>query len=260
MDDESFLKACRQTGRLKDLVDRLLTLSRIDEAIREARQAKDYDLLSLADLFVQYGHELLAETLILDRTKVSQDTRLVEWLKENAKKQGDLIQALAFAEKLFWLRPTVAIYVEMRQLAQPQNQWPNLRTKTLEGLAQKREHDLLTRIFLEESNVDQAIESLERVKESNRYWGDFTLQVEVARAASEQRPRESIRLYLQFVENLIQRHGRDNYVQAASFLQLVRAIYLRLGEPQTWQPLISSLREQNRNLPALRDELNRAGM
>ena len=36
MDDESFLDACRQTGRLNDLVDRLLTLTRIDEAVRES--------------------------------------------------------------------------------------------------------------------------------------------------------------------------------------------------------------------------------
>jgi hypothetical protein len=142
MDDESFLEACRQTGRLKDLVDRLLTLTRINEAVGEARQAKDYDLLSLADLFVQHGYGLIAETLIRDRAMTSQDTRLTEWLKENAKNQGDLIQALAFAEKLFWLRPMVTAYVEMRQLAEPQQQWTDLRTKTLESLVQKREHIL----------------------------------------------------------------------------------------------------------------------
>ena len=260
MDDESFLEVCRQTGRLKDLVNRLLTMRRIDEAAGEARQASDYDLLSLADLFVQHDHGLLAETLIRDRAKTSQDTRLIEWLKEYAKNQGDLIQALAFAEKLFWLRPTVAAYVEMHQLSQPQKQWSDLRTQTLESLAQKGEHALLTEIFLEEGMIDQALESLERAKASNRYWGDFTLQVEVARAASEQRPKESIRLYIQLVESLIRQRGRDNYAQAAGYLRPVREAYLRLGEPHTWQALIANLREQHRNLPALRDELTRAGL
>jgi uncharacterized Zn finger protein len=260
MDDESFLEVCRQTGRLKDLVNRLLTMRRIDEAAGEARQASDYDLLSLADLFVQHDHGHLAETLIRDRAKTSQDTRLIEWLKEYAKNQGDLIQALAFAEKLFWLGPTVAAYVEMHQLSQPQKQWPDLRTQTLESLAQKGEHALLTEIFLEEGKIDQALESLERAKASNRYWGDFTLQVEVAQAASEQRPKESIRLYIQLVESLIRQRGRDNYAQAAGYLRPVREAYLRLGEPQTWQALIANLREQHRNLPALRDELTRAGL
>jgi uncharacterized Zn finger protein len=260
MDDESYLEVCRQTGRLKDFVDRLLTLSRIEEATGEARHASDYDLLNLADLFVEHGHRTIAETLIRNRSKTSQDTLLIEWLKEYAKNQGDLIQALAFAETLFWLRPEVAAYVEMRQLAQPKKQWQDLRAKTLESLAQKGDHELLTEIFLKEGKIDQALESLEQVKTSNRYWGGFSLQVEVAQAASKQRPRESIRLYVQLAENLIRLRGRDNYVQAAGYLQPVREAYLRLGEPQTWQALITNLREEYHNLPALREELNRAGL
>ena len=148
----------------------------------------------------------------------------------------------------------------MRQLAQPQNQWSDLRPKTLEGLAQKKEHVLLTEIYLEEGEIDLALESLERAKASNRYWGGFSLQVEVAQAANEQRPRESIRLYMQLANNLITQRGRDNYAQAAAHLRLVREAYLRLDEPQTWQALIKNLREEYRSLPALKDELNRAGL
>jgi len=85
MDDESFLKVCRKTGRLKDLVDRLLALGRVDDATGEARQASDYNLLGLADLFVQHGYGPLAETLMRDRAKVSQDTRLMEWVKRKCQ-------------------------------------------------------------------------------------------------------------------------------------------------------------------------------
>ena len=260
LDDEAFLETCRVTGRLKDLVDRLLALGRLDEASGEARQAGDYDLLGLADLFVQHGQAPLAETLMRERAQTSQDTRLLEWLIEYAKNQGDLNQALAFAEKLFWLRPMLPAYVEMEQLAQPQKEWPDLRTKTLESLAQKGEHALLTEIFLEEDKIDRALESLERMKASRFYWGNFDLQVKVARAAGEKRPKEAIRLYMQVVESLIQQRGRGNYAQAAGYLRPVREAYLRLGEPQTWETLIADLREQHRNLPALREELARAGL
>ena len=245
---------------MKDLVDRLLTLGRVDEATGEARQASDYNLLGLADLFVQHDYGPLAETLMCDRAKVSQDDRLLEWLKENAKNQGDLSQALALSEKLFWLRPTVPAYVEMHQLAQSQKKWPDLRAKTLESLAQKGEHALLTEIFLEEGKIDLALESLERMKASKHYWGSSTLQLEVAQAAGEQRPGESIRLYMQLVENLIGQRGRNNYTQAASYLKSVNDAYLRLGELHTWETLIANLREQHRNLPALREELDRAGL
>ena len=135
-----------------------------------------------------------------------------------------------------------------------------MRTKTLESLVQKGEHALLTEIFLEDGKIDQALESLERMKASKRYWGGFTLQVKVAQDASEQRPRESIRLYIQLVENLIRQRGRNNYVQAAGYLRPVHEAYLRLGESHTWETLITNLREQYRNLPALREELDRAGL
>src|SRR6185369_11555188 len=106
---------------------------------------------------------------------------LIGWLKEYAKNQGDLVQALAFAEKLFWIRPTVEAYVEMRPLAQPQKQWPGLRTEILESLDQKGQQALLTEIFLEEGRIDQALESLERARGSNLYWGGgFDLKLKVA--------------------------------------------------------------------------------
>lgn len=258
--DEAYLGICRQTGRLKNLVDRLLLLKRIDEAVTESQTASDYDLLSLAELFVQHSQGPLVETIIHERAKTSQDTRLMVWLKDYATKQGDLAQALTFAEKLFWLRPTVDAYVEMRQLAQPQQQWADLRNKTLESLAQKGRHDLLTEIFLEEGLIDQALSSLDMAKKPHYFLEGFDLQVRVASAASEQRPKESIRLYVQIIERLIERRGRENYAQAANYLRSVKDAYLRLGEPQTWQALIAKLREQHRNLPALKDEFKRAGL
>jgi hypothetical protein len=40
----------------------------------------------------------------------------------------------------------------------------------------------------------------------------------------------------------------------------VRDLYNRLGKATTWETLITGLREQNRRLPALQDELNKAGL
>src|SRR4249920_3955511 len=47
LDDEAYLRICRETGRISDLIDRLLTLGRIDEAAREAQQVDDNTLLGL---------------------------------------------------------------------------------------------------------------------------------------------------------------------------------------------------------------------
>ena len=44
LDDEAYLKICRQTGRLNDLIDRLLILGRVEEVEDAASKAEDYPL------------------------------------------------------------------------------------------------------------------------------------------------------------------------------------------------------------------------
>jgi len=260
MDDEAFLRICRETGRLQDLVDRLLALGRVDEAVAEAQQAGDYDLLRLADVFVSHDHADLAERLIRERAPTSQDSRLTVWLKERAQERGDLAEALTLAETLFWQRPTVTGYQELRNLARPLEQWDDLRTAILARLAAEEQYHLLTEIHLEEEKIDRALETLERVRAPRWGWGGGQLSIRVAQAAEESRPRAAIRIYMERVDRLIAARGRGNYAEAASYLVRVRDLYHRLGESETWETLIANLRERNRRLRALKDELNKAGL
>ena len=52
LDDEAYLNICRQTGRLNDLIERLLKLKRIEEAADTARGAEDYPLLNTLGIFL----------------------------------------------------------------------------------------------------------------------------------------------------------------------------------------------------------------
>jgi uncharacterized Zn finger protein len=258
LEDEAFLTLCRQTGRVHDLVDRLLSLNRVDEAAREARQASDYQLLGLADIFVQYEQGQLAQSLLRSRVETSSDSRLPGWLKTYAEKQGDFAQALDLAIKLFWMRPSIEAYTEMRHLAEHLDQWRELRRETLDHLAKKGEYSFLTGIYLEEGQIDPALTSLEKARSESRWGISNSLQLQVAEAAHQDRPLESIRLYLHFIRHLIAIRGRGNYAQAAEHLKQVQEIYRRLGDLQGWQTLITNLRAENRSLRALQDELNRA--
>ncbi len=86
------------------------------------------------------------------------------------------------------------------------------------------------------------------------------MTIRVAQAAEERRPRDAIRLYMARVKPLIEARGRDNYATAASYLQRVRDLYGRLGEEATWKSLIGGIREENRRLRALQEELANAGL
>jgi len=259
LDDEAFLQISRETGRLHDLVDRLLTLNRADEAEYAARDASDYELIHLADLFVSHGKAGLGEQLVRVRTESSNDSRLTAWLKVSAEERGDPVAAFGFAEAFFWQRPSTPAYADLKRLAQQLDQWAIERAKCLGRLKQEGKLELLTEIYVLEEEIDRALEVLEQYSPQHR-WGKNTLALRVAQAAEESRPRDAIRLYLEEVERLIAGRGRGNYAEAANYLLRVCAVYEQMGAEKVWQTLIANLREKNRRLPAMQDEFNQAGL
>ncbi|MBN1485498.1 MAG: SWIM zinc finger family protein [Chloroflexia bacterium] len=260
LDDEAFLRICRETDRWDDLVDRLLALGRVEEAVEVTQQVSDYKLISLANILVTHGQAGLAETLVRERAQSSRDDRLPSWLKQRALERGDLEQALALTEGLFWKSPSLAGYQELRELAGSLGQWGELRSAVLARLADAGQYGLLTAIHLEEGQVAQALETLAQIRRPSWHWGGESLRLQVARAAEEEYPQEAIRLYVPMAEKLIAARGRGNYAEATTYLVRVRSLYHRLGEPVAWQTLIRGIRESNPRLRALKDELNKAGL
>jgi uncharacterized Zn finger protein len=259
LDDEAFLRVCRETGRIHDLVDRFLDLGRVEEAVTEARKAGDYDSLGLADLFVGHGHGDVAECLMLERAEKTTDTRVLEWLENYYRSHGRDSAALAFAERVFRLRPSLDKYKELRELAKRLGGWDTLRPDLLAFLGETRNPVLLVRIHLEEGQIDSALEVLESWQQRNYFIGG-EVRIEVARAAEESRPRAALEIYRRFAEILIKQQGRGNYATACELLSRVRDLHRRLGEEADWRNYVGDLRERNRSLRALKEELAAAGL
>ncbi len=264
LDDETFLRICRETGRTRDVIDRLLTLGRVDEAAKDTGQAHDHEMVTLADLFVQHGHAAVAEDVMLVRSRKTKDTRILEWLKTYYQAHNDLDAALEMAERLFRGQPNMPGYQEIRKLARALGRWDALRGGILALLKDASLSGLLIQIYLDEGEVDAALETLEARKVAGQraagsfYAGPYyydNLPIAVAKAAEAQRPRAALQLYQQQAEGLISQRGRANYQIACTYLAKVRDLSERLGESEAWPRYIAGLREQNRSLRALKEEL-----
>ncbi len=257
LDDEAYLKICRQTGRLNDQIERLLILNRIEEAENAARQAEDYPLFKTIEVFAGHKRTGLAEKLIIERLQTSKDQdvdeRLIGWLSERLKGHGDLTGSLELEERLFWKYPNLEKYKKLRKLAKQLKLWDVLRTQIIAELEKKQDFDFLVDLYLYEKEVGNALATLEKRPQR---WGDHGLHIEVARAAKKQYPQEAIRLFRAEAERFIDYRNRDSYSQAAFCLREVRDVYRQLNEMQSWQKLITDVREQYKRLPALQDELN----
>jgi catechol 2,3-dioxygenase-like lactoylglutathione lyase family enzyme len=293
LDNEAYLRICRETGRTADLVDRLLALGRIDEAAREAQQIDDYALLGLADLFIQHRQDAVAERLVRARIlapirptndavrlllpsqagrveEEKPDWRVLEWLRKYYQDRDNHAAELEVVETLFRTQPLLRHYQELRALAKQLGRWETVQPALLTFLEQVRNTTLLIQIALDEGDIDKALHLLKGTAkkdhygytyiESYGYYGYGNIALEVARAAEETRPREAIELYRQYAERLIALRERKNYQAACTYLIKVRALYEKLGEGEAWTSYITALREQNRNLRALREELAAAGL
>ena len=256
LDDASFLSVCRESGLVTDLVDRLLMLGRLEEALAEAASAEDYDLLVSADIFLQHGCAREVEPLLAKRIETSRDDRLVNWLKERHEERGELAEALALARLLLERRPRLAGYLEVRELSRRLGDWQELRPQLLAGWSAAKEHGLLTDVYLEEGEIDLALELAQQGSRGFLYGADRLLRV--AEAAAETRPQAAVDIYRRELEGLIAARGRDNYRWACGHLLKVRELYRQMSQEAVWTGYIAELRARHRRLPALTEELSKA--
>ncbi len=259
LDDEAYLRLCRETNRLDDLVARLLELKRVDEAVKEASRAGDYELLSLAGIFAQHQQGEIAERLMTERAQTTKDSRIFEWLRERRKKKGDAAGALVWARKIFDGQPSLEEYREVKQLATPPGTWQTMRAEILADALKQKDFDLLTEIHLDDGEIDAALEMVERAPEDTLFhYFSPHLRLQVAAAAEENRPREALRLYLQAAEHIIRARNRNAYTEACQHLVRVRALYQKLGESAAWDAYLQKLKEETKAMRAFKEEMVKA--
>ena len=260
LDDEFYLRICRETGRYQDLIRRLLTLKRSDEAVEAARALNDRNITAVADLFEEHGLPEVARSLIQEQPNSESDVQTLEWLTKYATRHNQPEEALQLSEKLFWSVQTLENYTLLLDTARVVGQENNARQRVLEGLESAGNFSMLVEIYLLENEVDLALAALERVNPELWRGRMAMLRQRVAQAVEIPRPHEAIRQYLLLVDELISQRSRGSYAEATRLLGLVRRLYHGLGEEKRWQEVISGLRLECRRLPAFLDELRRAGL
>lgn len=152
--------------------------------------------------------------------------------------------------------PHFATYQELRDLAKELNQWDHVRRQLLTELEDKQAWPILIEIALDEEDVPRALELLPRLQ--RWYAGDHELRV--ARAAEADHPQAALDIYRRRVEQLINARGRGNYQTAAGLLVRVRDLYRRQDDHDAWLKYITRLRQEYKRLPALQDEMKKAGL
>ena len=91
-------------------------------------------------------------------------------------------------------------------------------------LKESRRDDLLIQVYLDEGEIDHALEAVKAKRTPSYGYYGYSMALEVAKAAEETRPRAALDLYQQHAEGLIAQQGRQNYQQACRYLAKVRRL------------------------------------
>lgn len=265
LEGEAYLDRLRELGLTERLVERLLELGRIDEALQTAEDAEPDDLDMVARAFDRHGHGDLIEPLAARRIEegvVDQyygtGINLRAWLKNRYLARGDFAAALPLAEQEFRSAPTIERYRQVRDLAQATGRWAELRPDLLAMLAEDQPA-LKIQIHLEEGELDAALAGVRELDLSSPYSYPYhSLRLWVAEAVAEEQPEAALEIYLKIADELIDERGRDNYATAATLLVHARDLFDRLGRYEEWEQHIAKLRADHSRLRALREELDRA--
>lgn len=289
--DEDMLEEYRKVGLYKDLTEKLLQLGRTGEALEVARtdltEAKD--VTWFAEQLVKLGNAWQDQALVFVETKLKEvesalqgkrqdytTLRLADayrrWLGEKYSEYGKTEQALAIELVRFQASPDDTTYRSVRSAAQlvglPEDAWSDQRAQLIQVLKQQNRWGALVNIYLDEGEIDHALAalvSMESLSNTSPYGYGFRqtsgqYQLRVAKAAEEHYPEEAIRLYKNVVERLIEGRGRENYQQAANYLAKVKYLYEEQGHEAEGRAYITALRNKNKSLRALKEELEKRGL
>jgi hypothetical protein len=257
LDDTAYLRICLETGRVADAIQRLLELGRVDEAVQATKQADDYALSRIADLFVQSGQEAVAERFMQQRVWKSRNVRVLEWLSKHSKPDRDHEDALRQATAQFQEQPGLEAYKAARQLSTESGYWEKTRSELLAFLKNQRLNELLVQVALDEDDTDEIVKIIQTAGWTSSSSNKIIPLIE---AAEETQPEVALQFYQRYAAYLIGNRNRAAYEQATRILMRIRALYQKLGKHENWTRYIKKLHEQSKSLKAFRNMLSASGL
>jgi len=291
--EEEVLEEYRSAGLSKELAEKYLQFGRQTEALGVARAnvTEPRDVTWFAEQLRTSGGDWEDQALAFVEMRLGEVTPALQgnprdfasaqaadtyrrWLGDTYLLSGKARQALEMETARFQANPDQGTYRSVRSAAQapgqPEDLWPGLRPQLIGTLEQQARWGALVSILLDEGEVGQALAALAEMERAPRppLYGYSSrapdplsqYQAHVAKAAEESYPDEAIRLYRCVAQALIDGRGRENYQQAATYVSRIRQLSQKQGREAEWHTFLANLRNSNKSLRALQEELDKAGL
>lgn len=178
-----------------------------------------------------------------------------DWLAKFYQQYGTTEQFLDAQLELLKTRFTLQGYQTLQAKAEPLKRWKSLRQSLHKAFVEKERYSWLMEIALWEQDWKSAKRYLKKMTP----WDQLTWKEQVADKIKTDEPETAISFYQDLVEYAINLRGRDNYRRAVQYLKTIQPLYQQLKQDKAFQQYVQEVRTQHKNLPALKQELDKVG-
>lgn len=265
IDPEETLKRLQAKELHYLYASKLLDLKRYEQAaevIRTKLQAA-HKLRRGLDLLLSHDQAQTAIQLAEGALGSEYDNRIIEWLIGFYQQGGDQQSEFSWQLKRMQIDPHIDHYIGLRGVSESLDNWRAIRPQIFAELERKQKYQVLTLVYLHDKDWDMAWVTLDKVSEPQFHHPShviYRLDFTVAEESRQIYPAPAIPIYIKYARAEIALRKRKRYAAAARLLREVRGMYQQMNEPENWNQFIADLRIEFKQLPALQDELNKAGL
>ncbi|MCY3798170.1 MAG: hypothetical protein OXG84_10195 [Chloroflexi bacterium] len=263
-DPEETLKRLQAKELHYSQASALLELKRYEEAAGVvAKLHPAYELQRGLELLADHQQNRRAIQLAEAALESDYDSRLAAWLIDLHKKHGD--EKAEFRWQLNRMRkdPHIDNYIGLRDAAEAVGAWRSNRSEVISELKRKEAYEVLAQVYLHDEEWDLAWDTLGKAPMRQDHHPShviYRLDFTVAEKSRHVRPARAVPVYVNYARAEIDLRTRKDYAYAAELLREVRGMHQQLNDSAGWKTLIANLRREFARLPALQDELDKAGL
>ena len=265
IDPEETLKRLRAKELPYLYASKLLDLKRYEEAAEVIRTKPHsaYEFQRGLDLLLSHDQAETAIQLAEGALGSEYDKRIMEWIIGLYQQREDQETEFRWQLKRMRTDPQIDHYIGLRAVCESLDNWQTIRPQVIAELEKNQAYQALTLAYLHDKDWDLAWVSLDKVSEPQHHHPShviYRLDFTVAEESRHARPAPAIPIYIKYARAEIALRNRKRYAAAAILLREVRGMYRQINEPEDWDQFIADLRIEFKQLPALQDELNKAGL
>ena len=222
------------------------------------------NLLAVADDMESAGQLEIAERLALRAREAASPyvvAPILDWLTRFYLRRQDAVAAQAQAAALFVSRPDVAALELWKQTIELDGDWDDWgnRYPRLEK-ASAMTTPLRVQLAILDGRAARALELFRLLNDREK----ARVAPDLARVCETELPAKAIELYRELGESQIAARSNSNartvYQSAAQSWKRARELHKKQGTMDDWIVYIAAQREKYKRLPALLDELKKAGL